>query len=249
MAGAFKYGLKRSPEPPSLRFGAYLIPKKLPPIPATFGRANLFPKNGWLMLANDSYGDCTVAGAMHAIMAWNKLGERHVPRFTDLDAKDDYFTITGGQDTGADMVAVAKYWQRTGFRDAKVNRHRIAAYLAGDPTKPENIAAGCYLFGVVGWGVEVPSSAQDQFTEGVPWDPVPGDTIEGYHFVPQIDRLPNGNDLIVTWGAAQEVTPKWRQAYLQEVVYYISEEEMADGETPEGFNMQALEDDLAIVGD
>lgn len=200
------------------------------------------------MLGNDTIGDCTVAGAMHCVMLWNKLKGANV-RFSTLDAQDDYFAITGGSDDGADMVQVAKYWQATGFRDRQDSRHSIAAYLSGDPGNFDHIYSGCYLFGCVGFGIEITSSAIPQFDNGEPWAPALDDSIEGYHFVPLIDRMPDGNALVVTWGAAQEVTPKWLSLHLKEVVYYISEEEMTNGETPEGFNMAALEDDLALLGD
>ncbi len=252
-----KYGLNPSPEPPALKFGTYLVPNLLPTIPQTFGRANLFPKDGWGTLKNagiGAIGDCTVAGSMHAAMLWRKLAGVDVD-FTDHDAQDDYSAITGyvpgddSTDTGADMVAVAKYWQRTGFRDAVDQRHYIAAYLGGrDPPNWEHVYAGCYLFAVVGLSVRIPTSAPKQFEAGEPWHVVRGDSIEGYHFLPLFDRTAAGNGLVVTWGAQQEVTQQWLETYTFEVVYYISAEEMVNGETSEGFDMAALEGDLAIIG-
>lgn len=242
----FKYGLKPSPEPPSLRFGTYLVPKQLPPIPQAFGHYTVIPDSGWRMLANDTLGDCTVAGAMHCVMLWNAIAGINIV-FTNADARDDYFAITGGADDGADMVQVAKYWQKTGFRDDQDSRHYIAAYMAVDHLNPDHYYAASYLFGAVGLGVQIPSSAQDQFSAGEPWANVPGDSIEGYHYVPLVGRKANGNAVVVTWGAAQEVEQSWLDANLQEVVAMISIEEMVNGTTPEGFNVAALEDDLAVI--
>lgn len=247
MAGAFKYGLNLSPQPPALRFGDYLIPRKLPTIPPSFGHYNLFPQKGWGMLMNDTLGDCTVAGAMHCVMLWNKIAGVGI-RFTDLDAQDDYFAITGGEDTGADMVAVAKYWHQTGFRDSVALRHRIGAYLAVNHLIPERYYTAAYLFAAVGLGVQIPSSAQQQFVDGKPWSYNAGDEIEGYHYVPLVGRRANGNAIVVTWGATQEVEQAWLDANLAEVVCMISEEELVDGKTPEGFNIAALEDDLDAIG-
>src|SRR5438477_68368 len=128
MAGGMKYktGLLRSPKPPRLVFSAYVEPSLLPPIPSTFGHRGLYPPRGWGMLGNDAIGNCGVAGPMHAVMLWRAVVNKRV-LFTNIDAREDYFAITGGGDTGVDMVQAAKYWQYTGFRDSMGNRHKILA--------------------------------------------------------------------------------------------------------------------------
>ncbi len=247
-----KYGLNRMAELPRMRFGTYLRESQLLPIPATFGRTGLFPRVGWGMLGNDQFGDCTICGAMHASMCWNKIVGRDV-RFTTLDAQEDYSAVTGyisgddSTDTGADMQQVASYWRDIGMRDAHSNRHKIGAYLSGNPDNFDHLYAGCYLLGPVGLGITVPQIAGQQFDAGEPWHIVPGSPDDGYHYVPLIDHMPNGNALVVTWGAQQEVEQAWLAKYLKEVVYYVSEEMLINGVSPQGFALVDLMDDLPIV--
>lgn len=243
----YKTGLNRMAKPPELRFGSYLMESQLPPIPGTFNRAYLFPPDGWGMLGNDQYGDCTVAGAMHAIMLWNKMAG-HSARFTALDATDDYFAITGGDDTGADMAQVADYWQHTGMRDRHAVRHKIGAYLLGNPSNFDHLYAGCYILGPVGLGIEITRNSEAQFeNEHEPWHIVDGDEVIGYHYVPLIDRV-NGNAAVVTWGATQQIEQTWLAQHLKEVVFYVSPEDMVDGKSPQGFAMADLLMDLQVVG-
>ncbi len=243
----YKTGLLPSPEPPALQLRSYLLPQRLPAVPAVFGHQDIYPKNAWGMLANDRVGDCTVAGAMHCEMLWNKANGRNIV-FTDRDARNDYYTITGGEDTGIDMVTAARFWRNSGFRDNMANRHKIAAYMAVDAKNLEHVYAAAFLFDAVGLGVKITSSAEHQFLHGEPWANVPNDSIVAYHYVPLIGRAANGNAVIVTWGAAQEVEQSWLGTNMQECMAMVSEEDLMLGKSEEGFDINALLDDLGMIG-
>lgn len=232
----YKTGLLSGP-PPMLRFGDYLKPA-LPPIPDAFGHQGLIGPKDWGMLLNDTYGDCTVAGAMHCVMLWNKITGRGV-HFTNLDAKEDYFTITDGADDGADMVQVAKYWQKTGFRDSLARRHKIVAYVSVDPIL-SHIDAAAYLFDAVGLGIKVGQKEEDEFEAGEPWL-VPG-PVDGLHYVPMIGKADYRK--IVTWGGLQDVGEDWLESNVDQVVAMISSEALMNGKSSEGFDMTALTTDL-----
>jgi hypothetical protein len=246
-----KYGLLPAPQPPVLRFGSYLKTAQLRPVPAVFGHQSIYPADGWGMLLNGGHGaisDCTVAGAMHCAMLWNKIAGKDVS-FTDTDASEDYFAITGGTDTGADMVSAAQYWQKTGFRDATGARHKIFAFMAVDPQNLDSVFRAAYEFDAVGLGIQMPSSAQRQFIYNRPWSNVLlGENIDGYHYVPLMGHAFNGNAVVVTWGRTQEVELSWLGRNLVECVAMISEEVLVGGKSPEGFDMSALQDDLDAIG-
>ncbi len=248
----YKTGLLRGPQP-QLHFKSYFLEHRLPPIPAVFGHQHLFPKDGWGMLGNQRIGDCTIASAMHCSMLFNKIVNQNV-RFTDLDAQDDYSAVSGyipgdiTTDGGANMVQVCSYWQKTGMRDSHNNRHKIVAYLAVDHKYLDRVFAAAYLFDAVKLGVQIPSSAERQFMAGRPWANVAGDEIAGYHDVPMVGRLANGNIAVVTWGALQEVEQSWLAVNLNEAVAVVSEESLANGKSSEGFDISALLDDLQIIG-
>ncbi len=248
----YRCGLRRSSVPPRLHFGAYL-PGALPNVPAVFGHQNLFPRTGWGMLGNDQVGDCTIAGAMHCVMLWNKIAGRDV-RFTAADAIDDYQDAAGykpgnpSTDNGAEPADIARYWQQVGMRDAVPTRHKIAAYLSISPANFDHIVAAAYLFGAVGLGINVPSNAEDQFDDVQPWSVTPGTTIEDQHYVPLVGRVQSGNLCVVTWGALQEATPDFLKANIVEAVAYVSAEFLVDQKSPEGFDLATLMSDVGLVG-
>jgi hypothetical protein len=109
------------------------------------------------------------------------------------------------------------------------------------------LAAAMHIFSAVGAGLQLPDSAQDQFQNGQPWSPVPGSQIEGGHYVSGVGRNADGNFVVVTWGALQEMTPAFYQRYNDESLAYLSEEFLTAGVSPEGFNLQQLQADLAAL--
>ena len=205
-------GLKRAPPGAHARFFARAVsPAALPAVPATFG-SDSFPA-GWGMLSNDALGDCTIAGADHIIMARQKAV------FTALDAQDDYQAfgyVPGKPDTdqGADMIAVAQYWQTTGMRDCTDTRHKICDFAGiegSDAGAPDlnHVYLCAYLFGACGIGIALSDANEDQFERGETW--TPDGRADAYHFVPVIARGPQGLG-IVTWGKG----PDWPGCWLSE---------------------------------
>lgn len=245
----FKTGLKFSPEAPVLRFGDYLKAEPLPVVPEVFGHANLIPLKSWGMLGNDTTGDCTIAGPMHAVMLWRAIVNKPT-HFTSQDAFDDYRDACGyvigepATDQGGDMVSVASYWRQTGMRDSTDIRHKITAYMAIDADNLAHLDLAVYLFDAVGLGVELPRSAEQQFIDNQPWTVVDNDPIESGHYVPYVQKVPGDIRQVVTWGGLQDVTEAWLTKYLREVVVYISPEYLVDGKSPLGFDASALLDDL-----
>jgi hypothetical protein len=245
------YKLGKTPARPgaaSLKLSTYLDAAALPDVPKAFGHQDLVGSFG--MLANDRVGDCVWAGAAHETLMWNAEGRRPVV-FTDSDVLADYSRVTGykpsdpSTDQGTDMEVAAKFRRKTGIRSHNGTRHRIAAYLALEGV--EDLAIAAYLFGSVGIGVQIPSSAMEQFDAGEPWKIVAGDDIEGGHYVPLVGRASNGHFLVVTWGRVQEVTAGWLRKYVDEALVYLSAEALVEGKSPEGFDVKALTADLAAL--
>lgn len=251
----FRLGLKFSATRPELRFGDYLNDKALPAPPAVFGHANLIGTKAWGMLGNEALGDCVIAGPMHAIMLWTAIASKDqmATSFSTADAIDDYSAACGyvrGQpdtDQGGDMVTVAAYWQNTGMRDMNNTRHKIAAYMEGDAANLAHLDLAAYYFDAVGLGVDLPSSAEQQFTDGEPWHVVDNDPIEGGHYIPYVQRVAGNIRQVVTWGALQGVEEAWLQKYLREVVVYVSPEYLVDGKSPLGFDTQDLLNDMEEI--
>jgi hypothetical protein len=243
-----RYRLGKKPARPGavdLRFDSLFSAVALPVPPAVFG-AQAGVSYG--MLANDRYGDCVEAGAAHETVVMLAAVGRTV-RFTDTDVLEDYATITGfvpgedATDQGTDMQVAASYRQKTGVRDATGTRHKITAYAALRVGDVGEIALAAYLMGAAGFGMQFPSSAEDQFDAGEPWSVVPGDRIEGGHYVPIVGRAASGNLVCITWGQSHEVTPGFYQQYCDESIAYVSQEFLSSASnlSPGGFSLSALE--------
>lgn len=232
-----------------LKLRRYVSLSRLPSPPAEFGHENLVPS--WGMLGNDQYGDCVWAGAAHETMLWNKSAGAGV-LFTDESVLSDYSAVTGfnpadpSTDQGTDMQAAAKYRQTTGLVDASGKRHKIGAYLAIEPGDVQHMLAAAYVFQAIAVGVEVPASAMDQFGAVMPWH-IEGElTIEGGHYVPLVARM-DGMFWCVTWNKLQPMDDDWLHRFNDETLVYLSEEMLAGGKTIDGFDLEALQADLATL--
>jgi hypothetical protein len=238
-----------------LMFAKYVKPKELPTPPSQFGHETLFGAKDWGMLGNDQWGDCAWAGPAHETMLLAKEGGKPTTFSTDA-VLSDYSAGTGFDphagppghnptDQGSNVREVLKYRAKTGIVDAGGTRHKIGAYVKLDPGNVNQIEQALYLFEVVGIGIQFPGSAMDQFNNGHPWDVVAGAQIEGGHYIPLVAKRDNLG--VVTWGALQEMTHAFYEKYCDEAWAYISEEDLQEGKSPEGFAIEELQADLAAL--
>lgn len=242
---------KTAARPYQLHLGDYLDHAKLPIIPLQFGH-DLAVKS-WGMLGNDMVGDCVVAGGFHETMLWNSETGVSVA-VSQRCALETYSAITGYDptqtaedgsnptDQGTDVQVAAQWRVDHGLVDDHGNTHKIAAFVAIKPNLAELYAAA-YLFGAVGIGLQLPSSAQDQFDAGEPWTVVPGDSIEGLHYVSVVARRTDGIH-VITWGREQVMTEQFFRTYCDEAVVYFSEEMLSGGVDLDGFDREQLVADL-----
>ncbi|HXH27267.1 MAG TPA: hypothetical protein VNG90_05190 [Candidatus Acidoferrum sp.] len=228
----------------------YINKAVLPKPPAHFGHEQLIGSHAWQLLGNDQYGDCVWAGAAHETMMWN-MEAGHAVTFSEQSVLGDYSKVTGfkptdpSTDQGTDMQVAASYRRKTGIEDANGHRHKVAAYLAITPGDLEEHYQAMYLFGAVGIGINVPTTAMDQFRQNKPWDVVPGASIEGGHYIPLVAKRTNLE--CVTWGQIQPMTVRFFEKYNDESVAYVSLEMLAHNKSPEGFNAAQLQKDLAAL--
>lgn len=237
--------LPARPDSIGLKFGMVFRASELPTPPPTFGRAGLIKSYG--MFANDDVGDCVWAGAAHETMLWTREGLGPAAAFTDANVLAAYSAVTGytpskpATDQGTDMQEAAAYRQKTGITDADGKQHTVDAYMEIRPKDIDQIMLATYLMGAVGFGMQFPSSAEDQFDAGEPWDIVLNSRVEGGHYVPVIDRTKSGNLVVVTWGKEQEMTPAFAEKYCDEAVAYLSLEYLSYKHlSPEGYDPGAL---------
>jgi hypothetical protein len=146
------------------------------------------------------------------------------------------------------MQVAASYRRKIGVVDASGKRHTISSYVALTPGDVAQLALATYITGAVGIGVRLPASAESQFDGGHVWDVVPGDYIEGGHYVVCCGRNSKGLLVFITWGRFQAATDAWVKRYMDEGIAYISPEILsAKGLSPEGYNASQLASDLVTA--
>jgi hypothetical protein len=241
----------------------------LPDVPATFGEQDDFPGESWLMLGNgpdssipaswtaaqQGCGDCAWAGPAHETMDLDKQAERSVAPF-DAEAVikqyseySGYDPVTGKNDSGSEVRAVLRWRQEKGLTDADGLVHKIGPYVSLEPKNIEHLLLAVYLFECVGIGIEVPESAQQQFSEGKPWSVVPGAQIEGGHYVPVVGRPQDGMIAFVTWAKRALMRDSFYTTYNDEAWAYVSAEQFKSvtGKDYEGYDEAQLEEYLTKV--
>ena len=232
-----------------LQLSRYLLPAQLPTPPAEFGHDGSVAS--WQMLANDTLGDCVIAGGLHETMLWTSIGSS-IPPMDDAAAIANYEAIAGydpdvpSSDRGTDVAHAASYRRRTGLVDAAGHRHKVGAYLALTPGDVQEHLLALYLFGAVGIGIEFPDSAMRQFNQGQPWHPVHGAKIEGGHYISAVARRA-GQLVVVTWGREQAMTDSFLTTYNDESYAYLSSEYLRQNRNPEGVDLAALKRDLKAL--
>jgi len=250
----FKLKLGKQPvrhDPRTLLFASYLTPA-LPTPPATF---DLTKKVGasWGMMANDQIGDCTCAAAGHLIMEWTANAGKKMVTPTDkqiiaaYSSITGYNPVTGANDNGAQEVDVLNYWRQTGIANDK-----IGAYVALEPANHTHIMDSVYIFEGCYIGLRLPKSAQAQTQNHQPWSVPPGGPTGdgapgswGGHAVPVV-AYDARSITVVTWGALQTMTWGFWAAYCEEAYAILSTDYITGKKTtPQGFNLQQLQTDLA----
>jgi hypothetical protein len=196
----------------ALHFADYMDPRiMLPQVPANFGHDGLI--SDYPMLANDTVGDCVIAGGLHETQVWNAEGGRTV-QMSDACAIKNYSAITGYDptrtaadgtnptDQGTDVTAAAQWRITNGLVDAVGATHKIGAFVFVNPLSLVELRTAAYIFGAIGIGLDFPQSAMEQFGEGLPWTVVPASPSLGGHYVPLVGWR-NGFAVLVSWGREQ----------------------------------------------
>jgi hypothetical protein len=197
------------------------------------------------MYDNDDIGDCTCASAAHLIQAWttSSLGKTFTPSLESV--KKMYSDVTGWNpddstsDRGAVCLDILKYWRNVGL-----DGHKILAFVSVPVSSQQLIQDAIYLFGGVYFGAQLRVSAQTQDV----WDVVPGDDTElwGGHAFPAVAYDQRGL-LDITWGDTKRMTWAFEEQCCDEAYAIITNDFLKDGKAPNGFDLNALRDDLAAL--
>lgn len=170
------------------------------------------------MFANDTVGDCVMAGRAHQTLRFEDIEQGSVLMITDKDVLKEYYKETGGADTGLVVLSSLKLWRSKGWKVGK-HSYKIKAFAQADQTNHDEVLQAIYGDVGIGLGVQLPTDAKNQIQTGQPWDvttgpgSVPGSWGGHYVYVP--GYTPDG-PVCVTWGRKQQMTWAWLDKYCDE---------------------------------
>lgn len=196
---------------------------------------------------NATYGCCTIAGVDHLNRGWSGLFKESYTPPTESVLTTEYFSLTGGQDTGLNEEFVLKNWYEKGLFGTK-----IAGFAPVSTTnllqqhQAISLYGGCYL------GIKCPESAQRAFQKEqqtgtvVPWI-YEGEQAEDGHCVVALGYGPDGGLHCATWGGIAVLTPSFLAHYLDEAWVILSQQLVDAKKDTLGLNLEALQADLSKI--
>lgn len=233
----------------------------LPALPSTWGHDRLGVI--WGILENDHVGNCVDAGGEHEHMYWALTSKRPLPRFTNTSMRnysdmlaaapngvpyDPHARDKKGHnptDAGLNPITAAEWRRTVGFLDDNGDRHKDDAYAG--ITDLEQAYYTSYVLGVCGCGFGMPMTAEHEFVENKVWSDTSKAAVSG-HYVPLVGRNSRGLYVFISWGHYQAATPAWVEKYFVGACGYVNKAYLnANGYTPEGLDLAALEEYLASV--
>ena len=242
-----KLGKRPAVRPHGLADLAVYAKGKLPEPPASVPVPSVAD---WGMMDNDRLGCCTISGAGHLILATSAEVSGHELAPTDSEIEQQYFEITGGEDSGCVEAEVLKLWHTQGLFAVDSPTQcsapdKIAGYAPVNPKDVTAVHQAVAFYGACYIGVALPESAQQQFGAGQPWTVVPGSPIEGGHCIVLVS-YDSQYVQAVTWGAVVNVSYPWLQKYMDEAWAVIPSAFVEAGRGPE-LDMDSLLADLSSV--
>jgi hypothetical protein len=224
----------------TLKLASYITPTL--PAPSTSVDWTKGVKD-WLMLGNDTLGNCTIVGAMHAIQGWT-LNSSTEAVFTNNDAVTYYEKFDGynpadpNTDQGGVLLDVLTDWKNQG-----INGHKIDAFASADVSNLTEIKQAISLFGPLYVGMNFPNASRGQ----VEWTVTDDTSIEGGHCVVLIGYNETG-PVAISWGALYQMTWEFFSKFFDEIYAVISPDWLnASGVDPTGLDLAQLQADLKAI--
>jgi len=228
----------------TLRLGNYLT-SDLPAPPASYSvldtvysdlkqsnPAVLFPMDG-----NDTIGDCTIAALAHAITVYSGLVKKKTIPTQKLVEKV-YYHLTGGVDSGLNVLDVMNYWHTH-----SVDKEKILAFVAVNTKNHTHVQQAIEIFGGVYLGFQVQANCIQEFDAHQPW--TPGPLTNDGHAVYAVGYDAQGLT-VLTWGSTQKATWAWWDECVDEA-YAILPPQATNASFKPGFNFAQLKADLDAV--
>jgi hypothetical protein len=229
----------------TLALGRYVDRTELPAPPAQLDLTTHVPE--WPMYANDRVGDCTTAAAGHMIEVWSAEARGSAVEISDqavLAAFEHLKVVDPGTgEEGAVELDVLRYWRTTG-----IGGHTIGAFARVAVHDPELVRTAAFLFGGLYIGIALPLTVREQsvwdWTGSLSGPALPGSW--GGHAV-DVAAYDAVGLTVVTWGALKRMTWAFWGRYVDECYCLLSADFLNGDAAPNGFDLAALNADLALI--
>jgi hypothetical protein len=198
----------------------------------------------WGMMLNDQLGDCTIAGAAHAIQVWTQANESMVT-LPDSVIESFYETWDGyrpndpDSDQGGIELNVLKQWRNGGM-----DGHKLDAFADADVQDINEVKLAIYLFGGLYIGFDVPNNMDE--TPGAIWDIAGAGPISGGHCV-HVAGYDTNYVYVISWGSVYKMTWAFWLKYVDEAHTLLSFDWIKNSVSPNGFAQAVLEQDLSAI--
>jgi hypothetical protein len=240
MIGLHEQKLGRLPSPYDARtlwLSDYVKPE-LPPQPDK--RYWQLPIKDWGVMGNDSYGNCVIVTAAHAILSWRANELADTQRLTDSAVIE--LSRQMGALNGYNILERLKYWRKIGMWSDK-----LWAFAAVVPADFDQIKIAINMFGLADIGVNMPNAWRGSDT----WDTGNGASYRpgswGGHSIPIVGYDPDFL-YVASWGEIIRMTWAALSYYCDEAYALIDSNWLAkDAITPSGFDLPQLHADLQLV--
>ena len=194
----------------------------------------LFP-----MLGNNKYGNCVMVGGAHFLTLWNAL-IGILKFFSTCFVVRWYKRLTGGSDTGLNMLDVLKQWVND-----EILGESIIAFAEIDPKDHINVMHAISKFkgAFLGFNLQQDCMADFEAVPKIPW--TPGPLLDEGHCVDGVAYNPT-RVTVLTWADKQDGFWNWWDACVDEC-YAIIPKEAEDPNFAPGFDLETLKADLLAV--
>jgi hypothetical protein len=234
----------------TLKFSAYRT-AAFPSLPPSVDWGSAVPPvPGWGMDGNDTLGCCTISGWAHADLLWtaNANPPPWQPDVSTIEAT--YFALTGGPDTGLDLLTVLRYAQATGM-----GGHKIGPYVSLAVGNVEEAKQAIYAFGCAYIGVTLPDYIAQSAELNPPWvlppqdsSFPPADPNDGHCVILTAYNDASQTFTGITWGQPVVVSYAFFEAYNDEGFGIISPDWLKPGgSSPPGLDLAALQADQSAI--
>lgn len=220
--GIVRFGKRKAKrDTRNLMFAALLKPP--PALPAEYDFDVVHKGIPTPMFGNDQYGDCVMAGRAHQTLRFEKAELNKLVAVTDKDVLNEYFSESGGADSGLVALDSLKEWRSKGWLAGK-RRYKIKAFAEIDCGKRNEVKRAVFMNIGVGLGLTLPDSALPQFYAGKPWAVVSGKTgkpnPDSGHYV-YVPGYTTSGPVCVTWGRKQQMSWAFFAKYCDEAYAII----------------------------